>query len=122
MLSATVQPMARAPIRVVGESSSASMGMSVLTSSSDSRALIGSNTGLAERETSSCGTVNFSASVCLLETGEDPSSTSESRLREGSFCPKPSSLPTRSMLLKYCQALEEILDKRGKFYFDRLDL
>jgi hypothetical protein len=93
-------PTTRALIRVVGESSSTSMGNSVLASSSESRALIGSSTGLAERETSNCGTVNLSLLACGSETGDIPSSTRESRLR-GSFCRKPSSLPTRSMLLKY---------------------
>jgi hypothetical protein len=93
-------PTTRALIRVVGESSSTSIGNSVLTSSSESRALIGSSTGLAERETSNCGTVNLSLLACGSETGDIPPSTRESRLR-GSFCRKPSSLPTLSMLLKY---------------------
>lgn len=93
------QPMTRALMRVVGESSSTSIGRSVLTSSSDSRALIGSSTGLAERDISNCGTISLMLLACACDTGV-PSSTRESRLR-GSFWRNPSSSPTRSMLLKY---------------------
>jgi hypothetical protein len=101
MSRASSHPRTRALIRVVGESSRASMGRSVLTtSSSDSRALIGSSTGLAERETSNCGTVNLRPLVGDGDIGGVTSLMSESRLR-GSFCRKPSSLPTLSILLKY---------------------
>lgn len=80
------------------------MGSSVFTSPSDSRALIGSSSGLAERDMSNCGTLSFSPSRGVVESGEFPPSTSESRLR-GSFCLNPSSFPTRSILLKYCGVL-----------------
>jgi hypothetical protein len=89
-------------MHAVGESSSVSIDNSVSHFPSESRALIGSSTGLAEREISNCGTANVSLLACGSETGNVPSSTRESRLR-GSFCRKPSSLPTLSMLLKYYQ-------------------
>jgi hypothetical protein len=106
------QPRTRALIRVVGESSRASMGRSVLTTSSlDSRALIGSSTGLAERETSNCGTVSLRPLVGDGDIGGVTSLTSESRLR-GSFCRKPSSLPTLSILLKYFVLLARTSEKK----------
>jgi hypothetical protein len=88
------------------------MGRSVLTTSSlDSRALIGSSTGLAERETSNCGTVSLRPLVGDGDIGGVTSLMSESRLR-GSFCRKPSSLPTLSILLKYFVLLARTSEKK----------
>jgi hypothetical protein len=93
------------------------MGKSVLgISSSDNRALIGSSTGLAEREMSNCGTVSLrllDSAGSAGDTGGDTSLMSESRLR-GSFCRKPSSLPTLSILLKYLVLLAEFGRKNDR--------
>jgi hypothetical protein len=94
----------RALIRDVGESSSASIDTSGFASSSDNRALIGSSTGLADREISICGTVSFMALCC--GSAMNAPSMSESRLR-GSCCWKPSSAPTLSILLKYFKVSAE---------------
>jgi hypothetical protein len=55
----------RAPIRTDGWSATASHDCSNVASSSSRRALMGSRTGLAERETSICGTASERPLGCL---------------------------------------------------------
>jgi hypothetical protein len=102
------------------------MGRIALASSwPDKRALIGSSTGLGEREMSNCGTVNLIPFGWASGASKVPSSSSESRFL-GSFWRIPSSFPTLSILLKYC---DKHVRRHGPLgatacvtYLDSLDL